>query len=252
MSNEEFIERKIIKRVNIPEKASGIYQISAKINNKIYIGSTVNLKSRKKQHFNDLKLENHHNIYLQRYTNKYGMAALQFSILEFCPKEKLIKREQFYIDILKPEFNICKIAASCLGVKRSKDVRNKMSISHKGKFTGKDNPFFGKHHSAKTKKKISRACIGIGKGEEHPFYGKHHSAESRKRISKNHANFSGQNNPNFGKQYSIEIKEKMSINHADFNGENNPMFGSRISEEHKRKMKKGLERWKRKREVHNG
>jgi len=42
-------------------------------------------------------------------------------ILEYCEKEKavILSIEQDYLDILKPKYNILKIAGSCLGAKRS-------------------------------------------------------------------------------------------------------------------------------------
>lgn len=40
-------------------------------------------------------------------------------ILEFCPKDSLIEREQFYLDKLQPEYNILKIAYSSLGYKHT-------------------------------------------------------------------------------------------------------------------------------------
>ena len=33
-------------------------------------------------------------------------------ILEYCNKESLINKEQYYIDIFMPEYNICKKAGS--------------------------------------------------------------------------------------------------------------------------------------------
>jgi group I intron endonuclease len=50
-------------------------------------------------------------------------------------------------------------------------------------FSGEGNPFYGKHHSDETKKKISDSLKGKYKGEKHPFYGKHHSKESLQKIS---------------------------------------------------------------------
>jgi hypothetical protein len=38
-------------------------------------------------------------------------------ILEYCNKESLINKEQYYIDIFMPEYNICKKAGSMLGFK---------------------------------------------------------------------------------------------------------------------------------------
>ena len=50
-------------------------------------------------------------------------------------------------------------------------------------FSGEGNPFYGKHHSDETKKKISDSLKGKYQGEKHPFYGKHHSKESLQKIS---------------------------------------------------------------------
>ena len=52
------------------------------------------------------------------------------------------------------------------------------------KFTGKGNPFYGKHHTEETKKKISESR-GNGKysGQNHPFFGQHHTKESLEKIS---------------------------------------------------------------------
>lgn len=41
-----------------------------------------------------------------------------------------------------------------LGLKMSAEQRERISKARKGKYTGEDNPFFGKHHSEKTLKKI--------------------------------------------------------------------------------------------------
>ena len=50
-------------------------------------------------------------------------------------------------------------------------------------FSGEGNPFYGKHHSDETKKKISDSLKGKYQGEKHPFYGKRHSKESLQKIS---------------------------------------------------------------------
>ena len=52
-------------------------------------------------------------------------------------------------------------------------------------FSGEKNPFYGKHHSDETKKKISKNRKGKCVGENHPFYGKKHSEEELKKMSEN-------------------------------------------------------------------
>ena len=92
---------------------SGIYQIRNMINGKRYVGSSVNLRDRKNEHFNDLEKNNHHSVYLQRAFNKYRADSFVFEILEYAPriKEVLLNLEQHQIDI-KSEYNMCKVAGS--------------------------------------------------------------------------------------------------------------------------------------------
>ncbi len=144
-------------------KSSGIYQIQSKVNGKTYVGSTVNIKRRVLEgHKNDLKKGKHINTYLQRHYNKYGVNDLIFGILEFCPKEKLIEREQYYIDTLKPVFNLRKIADSNLGVKWSEESKKRSSIAK----TGKKNPAYGIPKTEKQKEAIRKRHIGKIVSEE--------------------------------------------------------------------------------------
>jgi group I intron endonuclease len=46
---------------------------------------------------------------------KYGYSAFSLYILEYCNKEDLISREQYYLDLYKPEYNVLKIAGSSVG-----------------------------------------------------------------------------------------------------------------------------------------
>lgn len=51
---------------------------------------------------------------------------------------------------------------------------------------GRNNPFYGKQHSTKTKEKISKVQreSGWANGKNNPFYGKQHSTETKEKISK--------------------------------------------------------------------
>jgi len=57
----------------------------------------------------------------------YGYTAFILEILEYCPPEILIEREQFYLDKFKPEYNILKVAGSSFGFKHSEATRELMS-----------------------------------------------------------------------------------------------------------------------------
>jgi hypothetical protein len=50
---------------------------------------------------------------------KYSYYNFKIEILEDCNNESLKIREQYYLDLLKPEYNICKTAGSMLGFKHS-------------------------------------------------------------------------------------------------------------------------------------
>ena len=123
---------------------AGVYLISNNVNGKCYVGSTIHLDQRRKEHFSRLANNKHINAHLQNAYNKYGREAFDFEILETVDiddniKDKLLKREQFWIDNLKPEYNILLVAGSNLGY----------------------------HHTDKTKKKISESTTGVKKSDEH-------------------------------------------------------------------------------------
>jgi len=74
-----------------------IYGIKHLLSGKIYIGSTTKPKSRKKQHFSDLRKNRHCNKHLQRAFNKYGEGAFQWLVIE-TTTEDLAFREKYWID----------------------------------------------------------------------------------------------------------------------------------------------------------
>jgi group I intron endonuclease len=132
-------------RKNIKIKSAGIYQIESYINGKKYIGSSINIYGRIfNEHLKCLKNGVHVNIILQRHYNKYGENDLWFDILQFCPKSDLLECEQYWIDKLNPEFNICKKAGSPLGIKRTEETKQKMKENH-ADFKGVNHPNFGRH-----------------------------------------------------------------------------------------------------------
>jgi group I intron endonuclease len=53
---------------------------------------------------------------------KYGYTNFSLDILEYCKSSLLIIREQYYLDLLEPEYNILKIANSRLGIKHSPET----------------------------------------------------------------------------------------------------------------------------------
>ncbi|SRR5260221_12917448 len=67
-----------------------------------------------------------------------GVALGDKEILEYCEKVKavILSKEQFYLDLLKPEYNILKVAGSSLGYKHTVETILKMIGSYISKNLG--------------------------------------------------------------------------------------------------------------------
>lgn len=117
---------------------SGIYIIENILNNKKYLGSAKNIKKRWYQHKNTLNNNCHDNSYLQNAWNKYGANNFKFSVLEEVEPEKLIEREQYYINLYDVcnkiiGYNLAPTAGNTLGFKFSEESKLKMSLLKKDK-----------------------------------------------------------------------------------------------------------------------
>jgi hypothetical protein len=134
---------------------SGIYRWVNQINGKSYIGSSINIARRMYEYYNSKYLLSKKTI-IYKALLKYGYSNFSLEILEYCDKKDLISREQYYLDLLKPEYNILEKAGNSLGYKHS-DI-SKLKISEKLK--GGNHPFFGKIHLEDTR----RACEPRGLG----------------------------------------------------------------------------------------
>lgn len=180
----------------------GIYKITNRVNNKVYIGKSIDiLNKRWPSHKNLLNNGTHGNTHLQNSWNKYGEENFDFSIIFECPSDELDKYEIDFISAYKsycPDYGYNKTYGGD-GAVPTDETREKMSISHIGilgtpeskakqsaKLSGPNNPMYGL------------------KKEMHPAYGKVKSDETiqkikdswtdeRKRIQSQR--ISGKNNP---------------------------------------------------------
>ncbi len=141
--------------VNKSEMKSGIYIILNKINQKCYIGSASKLKNRISDHFSMLKTNTHHSKHLQRSYNKYGKDNFIHFVLERVEPKDLISREQYWMDILKPEYNMNPIARNSFGIKRSKETCKKIGLAKLGHSYNK-----GRIVSQETRDKIAKSLTG--------------------------------------------------------------------------------------------
>lgn len=137
-------------------KTSGIYKIENTVNGKCYVGSAVNIGKRWSVHFNGLNNNKHHSRYLQSAWNKYGKDCFAFSVLEIVPDILMLTSvEQYFIDTLCPEYNICPKAGSPLGVIRSAETRAKLSAAGMG-----NKNTLGYKHSPAARANMSLADTG--------------------------------------------------------------------------------------------
>src|SRR2546430_3311726 len=134
----------------------GVYAIVNTVNGKCYIGSTMDMSQRWKDHRKLLKRGKHHSPHLQNAYNLYGHDAFEYVVIESVPgnsKALLLEREQFYIDTKYPEYNVSPAARSPAGVTRSLEFRSKMSKAKKAYV-------FTEEH----RRNLSKANKGKGKG----------------------------------------------------------------------------------------
>lgn len=137
-------------------KLSGIYAIVNIFNDKRYVGSAIDLRKRWEFHKWQLNCDKHNNKYLQRSWNKYLSVSFIFVVLEYVDKENLVFREQFWLDNLKPEYNILPKAHSTFGRILSAESRAKMSAWQ-----------IGKTISPEHREKMAAAKRGVSLSEEH-------------------------------------------------------------------------------------
>ncbi len=148
--------------------AAGVYMIENTANGKRYIGSAVRLSWRETKHRLHLSRGTHHSRHLQRAWDKHGEGNFRFVTLLYCDKANVIFYEQRLLDGLRPEYNVCKKATSCLGVKRTEEFKRKLGASRKGRRVPEE-----------TKAKISASLAGRVKG---PL-----PDETRRRLSESSA-----------------------------------------------------------------
>lgn len=239
------------KKIDI-SNSFGVYQIKCLINSKLYIGSTTRSFARRfhdhRYSLNSIK-KRHHNPHLRNAWDKYGEANFEFSVLEVVEdKDLVLEREQYYLDILKPEYNIAKEAKRnadyakertlaklkshipwnkgksgeySLGP-RSQEIKDKISQAQKGRLIsletrrkislagiGRISPNKGKEFTEEHKQKLSRAKIGNTIRKGGTL-----SKEARTKISEaNKGKLTKEKNPMWGKIHTQEAREKLSRSH---------------------------------------
>lgn len=171
----------MIHRKNNPKSNSGIYKITNKVNNKIYIGSTCCFKERKSKH----KTSKTDTI-ISKSIQKYGWNNFIFEIIEYCDVYELEVREQFYLDLLQPfkennGYNILRtvIGNGWRGHNHTEESKKIMSEKKQGYIPWNKDKIGVQEHSLEARKLMSINTTG----EKNPFYNKNHTKETKEYLS---------------------------------------------------------------------
>lgn len=214
---------------------TGIYKITLKSDGRCYIGSALDIHSRW-----DLHLKDYVNQYISRAIRKYGPDAFEWEILEEIKIDKLLKREQHYLDTLRPfarlrrGFNIREKADSNLGIKLSEKTRKRMSKSSKGK------PKSESHKAAMRKdwrgKRSPEYFEGLServRGDKNPSK----RPEVAKKISESHMGLTWKDDKERVRKHSERMKRESIFCDSEFQKQNRERhLGSKRSDESKERM----------------
>jgi len=183
----------------------GIYKIINKINDKYYVGSSINIKNRWYHHINKLRKNEHHNPHLQSAWNKYGESNFNFIVVEYIHYDLMESDTEFRNRILNIEQNYLNIAFHNKSIcYNSRYIPNSSPV-----LNGERNHFYGKHHTPKTIEFLRFCSTGVKQ-----------SVETCKKKS---ILFSGKNNPRYDSTiynfYNIKTKEFRNCTRFDLQQE---------------------------------
>lgn len=157
-----------------------VYRWVNNVNNKTYVGSSVDFTTRLYKYYS-LKHLMKNKTPIHNALVKYGYSNFSLEILEYSNIKDVIEREQDYLNILKPEYNILQNAGSSLGFKHSEktlnfyrnerkvsnDTRKNLSLAATGRILSEEdkdkisNKRLGVKLSEETKSKTSAAAISL-------------------------------------------------------------------------------------------
>lgn len=126
------------------EDISGIYSITNTVNGRWtkYIGSSCEIGERFRRHKWNLGNGTHYNDHLQKSWNKYGGEAFVFQIVELVERERLLEREQHWLDEALASADVYNVSASAespmAGRSHTDEAKRKISEANKGRRNAND------------------------------------------------------------------------------------------------------------------
>ena len=82
------------------------------MNDKKYVGSSVDLRRRLLEYYNVNRMLNEKSMPINVALLKYGYTNFSLTILEICDKDSLVPREKHFFEVYSPEYNILNIPGS--------------------------------------------------------------------------------------------------------------------------------------------
>lgn len=148
-----------------------IYRIRNVVNQKFYVGSTINMKERTRTHRNKLRRNTHHTPHLQAAWNKYGEECFVFEVVEeVASVDELQSAEDAWL-------------AAHVGQPYCYNAGLRSGAPWRGA-PAEDHPCYGR---PKPPEEIAAIAAGVRKRYEDPTYvprlGKQHTEETKAKIS---------------------------------------------------------------------
>lgn len=188
-------------------KKTGIYRWTHKESGKIYVGSSLNIAHRLIKYYSVpslLKETKRNNSAIYRALLKYGSSGFRFDILEHCDPNVLIEREQYYLDLLKLEYNILKTAGNRAGFVHSKATKELQRAAILGRVLSLETKSKMRDSNIKTQSVI---VTNTTTGEIHKFLAMRSTGEYLK-TSHSQIGVYARNKKLFRGIYSTEINKK--------------------------------------------
>lgn len=135
-----------------------IYKVTNRITGEVYIGQTVRrVYERLNEHVNKQTA-------LGRAILEYSLENFDVSIIDKAETiEELNEKEKTWIDYYMekgPSYNVRPGGGNKIGYHHTDETKQKLSVAHRGKHEGENNPFYGKHHSKEQREKWSEQRRG--------------------------------------------------------------------------------------------
>lgn len=142
-------------------KISGVYQIINTITGDFYIGSSVDLERRKKEHFKKSNWKHNPNKPLYKDMKQYGKDNFLFKPIWLCDPKELKKYEQIAIDKYDPKYNVFAAYTGLTGLSKEEYEKqyNKQYRKKNADIIKQHQKQYRKEHADSIKQYDSQKCL---------------------------------------------------------------------------------------------